>query len=255
MTAEVVAVRFLPDRIRMEPRNVGIIATETFDKQSRTALRFKGVNHEGRVTSAPSGVPKGVYQQWVDYFAEKATSGRWADLKKLAKSRPTDFYLDHVRTLLEETSVDEIADEYFSLMVTQHSKRSREREELEDAVDKIFERANISTTRKPLLSAVSETRSAPFGFDLRATGNGREGYFDLLTSQSQAGDAQAFAWRSHQAYLLEPDSVRGAFVDVAAIAERRQDELLFPIESEAFVIDIGDAEEALETVREIYKIA
>lgn len=259
-------IKFVPDMVRREPVNVGVVA---FDDESYAA-RFIGVDCDRKLAPGrlqlPPGLGKRAYRDWVDYYLRKADEGRWDEVFRSQSHRPRNFNAESGGSAFESAvDVQALADEMFSRVVgrgevdNRHKSNGQPRLHVRKQVLEIFRRLSI----KPIENAPLLGQYAEGGADSEVRfqyqhQNGRLHLMDALTSRQMIDvhlrdfNARSQAVLRHRYQDGEDPNLLNfiMFISTECIEGEGRDieDVLRPVEGVGQAVDVDDLDFALERV-------
>jgi len=245
------ALKYVSDQLSREPRNVGLIVSHEWDGRVELKARFVGQRANGSVQGRALHMPTDVYQRWVSYFVRKVQAAQWDDLRALARTRPTSFYLDHISVLTDDQPLEMVLDRLYPDVVTVKSETSEgPRDDLKDQVERVLQSAGVFPERTPTVTGKIGDDFVPVQFEYGYT-NGQLHLMDRVQVHGPQvavrKNAFDFAMRAQMAREAEAAQSFVAFVNLQDSAPAIENDLKV-LDRWAHVIDVGDLPEALRTV-------
>lgn len=247
------AVKFLAKPAAREPQNIGIIVSRDGAAPVELKARFVGEREDGTVQGRALRVPTDVYQRWASYFLRKVKNGEWDDIARLNRSRPANFYLDHLTTVPDERALAEVLDRAFSEYVSIRSGGTEARDELKDRVEAVLQTAGVTAERDLTVDGQLRQEMVPVTFSY-AYRNGQLHLMDRVQTQGAAlsvrKNAFDFAMRAEMATKAGAAQSFVAFVDLEGGTESIETDLRV-LEQLANVVDVADMDAAVRSVQEL----
>jgi hypothetical protein len=253
--SELYAVKYLADPLRREPKNVGLLVAENLEPGANVASRFVGEKDDGGIRrNALHDVPDEVYQRWINYYRRKAATGRWDDIARLERKRPSSFYLDHLLTILDDAPVDRVLDQYYSSVVTERPRRPLEADRAQGRVRQIFEELHVKPHANREFTGVvnGEPLTVRFGYEVVTD---RTFLMDWIPTSRQGRQVET----QSEAYAFRATAVRGAglsdhfaaFADLSGLDDDAMTNELRAAANVGEVIDIHDFTAAVDKTAQI----
>ena len=144
MSVSVLLAKYVPDRRRNEPRNVGVLV---LGDSGPGVVKFLGQRDDGTINGRR--IPRNLlrdlesYKLWVEHWADSARQGPDA-IQDLEAARSAAYYVVRAGEILSDPQLDDfeaLAERYFAELVTvSESKEGQTRsEQLTEAVDVLVE--------------------------------------------------------------------------------------------------------------------
>lgn len=248
-------VKYVPDPFRNEPRNVGVVVTQS----GRGASRFLA-EHDGRVDGRKLGAAVGssrAYKAWIEYIRYHLAEGTLEDqVDKINLRALSNYVIERRGVLLDEADPDELfrtADDLFrSLVQDEPEEKPPSLDELADKI--LFEKLSPGVSQKierNVKYAVSIRGVATeLDFDYRHVGP-KMTLLERVSLNDRDRNASKrvndFLYRMEHALESEVASRFLALYDVGASGDRGHAEnYLQAIEKLSYTVNVRSDEAAVE---------
>ncbi|WP_435582316.1 hypothetical protein [Amycolatopsis thermoflava] len=251
-------IRYMPDLLRREPRNVGIVLRVDSE---RWLSRFAGEKPDGSIDGRsvrPFGIRSDVYKTWVSYFRRKASDETWEDVERLRSTRVRNYFAEPGGEYVGSISSPEaLLNELFSTLVdSQPAEVAAARalspvDEFFMRIDRVLRHAEVIPQRNVEVSAKygNELDKVPFMY---AYENGQKHLMDVVTTHKNpreaARDARELRARVQGARDAGEATSFVAFYDRSLLPQNDVEHILRPVEDLSHTIDVEREDEATQAV-------
>lgn len=251
----VFTVRYIPDMMRNEPKNIGVILIDP-ENPDDFASKFRGQTDEPHKYRQVLRIPPQVLRRWVEYFEYKVQNGQLQDVWRAQAKRPSQFTLQASHENFSGTSAAELVDEVYSEIVVPNTPP---RERLKDKAQLVIERSGVNVSLDYMQEVDLAAGSFEVDFDFAFESESGLAVMEVLSfSQGGRGSAKRtandFAFRAST--LLDNKFVTktAAFLDLSELEKLKGtsvDQLLRPIESFGTVLDLSDIDRSAAVLAEL----
>lgn len=248
-------LKFMPNLVRREPRNIGV------------ALEFDGLLHFRFVGEDPDTqkidghalrayqLPTQPYREWVSYFRRKSSLDAWGDVAEALSYRPSNFMLEPGgRVTTKPDSWSDAMDELFRTCVMTSPQSVETTPGIDYKIDQILELSRLkdATTRDVVERAKfdgNETEIVfPYGIQ-----NGSMHLGERLQVTDRRSVGKAMQLRSQIEGVRSMGNIDSfvVFYSSGTSSEELLDNALIPIEKVARPIDVNKPDDAVASLEEL----
>lgn len=255
-TASWYLVQYTADLRKREPRNVGVL----LHAGERWLGRFFAETEPGKVNGhriRRLQLVKEPYEAWISYYRRKLSENRWEDVERAQRRRPANFTTSLGGKIAgaDDTDWGAELEKLFADLVAEESTPSLSAAgKLKERAAQLFRQADITVERDVPAAArfgegVSPVR-VPFDFSFM---NGQLHLAEAVSLGGWSGESNALAFNA-RANAVRAAGTASSFLalyDSTQIDGSHEDVILAALEGVANTVDMAEADEAVETLREI----
>ncbi|MFW5421009.1 hypothetical protein J0910_30795 [Nocardiopsis sp. CNT-189] len=181
------------------------------------------------------------------HYVHRVHQDRWSAIERLRRSRPLNFYLEEMVTLLDDEPVEEVLDRFYLDLVTPTNRRTR-RDQTRSKINHVFDRLNIKPERNKQVNVtdLGVPTSIEFSYGYQ---NGRLHLMDRLPLAASTTDLKRAAHDLLYRYgAARKSNVTDSFITFADLSRRSKgpESVLRIVEKASEVVDVGDIDQATD---------